>query len=180
MNLSDEYLTEQGLSSSFPLRFVGKVDFKGPEDCWLWKGSTRPSSKRWPRGHGMIQRMEGRNWKIYAHRAAWVLFVGPIPEGRMVLHKCPTGTNPQCCNPRHLYLGDGFDNMRDMTAEGHNYFSGKSFAGEAHAMHKLTRESVDEIRRLHATGNYFLRELAEKFGVSLQAIHGIVTFKNWK
>jgi len=47
-----------------------------------------------------------------AHRVAWELANGPIPEGLLVLHKNECH-NRSCCNPDHLYLGTYKDNARD-------------------------------------------------------------------
>ncbi len=47
---------------------------------------------------------------IPAHRAAYLLLKGEIPEGMMVLHKCD---NRKCVNPDHLYIGTAKDNCRD-------------------------------------------------------------------
>lgn len=52
--------------------------------------------------------------------------------------------------------------------------------GSGCGMAKLIDKQVLEIRRLYATGNYFLRELAEKFNVKLCTIHFIVKNKTWK
>jgi hypothetical protein len=73
-------------------------------DCWVWQGYRNE--------HGY-----GRLWapKRYVHRAAYEAFVGPIPAGLNVLHRCD---NPPCCNPAHLFLGTRADNARDMLAKG--------------------------------------------------------------
>lgn len=55
------------------------------------------------------------NKKVRAHRFSWELFVGPIPDGLHVLHRCD---NPRCINYDHLFLGTDQDNMSDMIAKG--------------------------------------------------------------
>jgi len=52
-----------------------------------------------------------------AHRVAYLLFVGAIPKGKLVLHKCD---NRKCVNPDHLYLG----NHQQNTADKMNRFNG--------------------------------------------------------
>src|SRR5690606_32428514 len=73
----------------FP-RFWGKVDVRGPSECWPWKAST------WPSGYGQF-RMDGR--PTGAHRVAYAVTRGDIPAGLHVLHRCD---NPPCVNPNHL------------------------------------------------------------------------------
>jgi len=71
-------------------RFWSKVDKRGEDDCWLWKAalfSTGYGAFRW-----------GKN-NVGAHKLAYELAVGPIPEGYHVHHECETRG---CCNPSHL------------------------------------------------------------------------------
>ena len=69
--------------------------------CWNWTGALTRG------GYGSFWGGPERR----AHRMSWVLRHGPIPHGRLVLHRC---NNRLCVNPEHLYLGDQYDNMRDM------------------------------------------------------------------
>jgi hypothetical protein len=69
--------------------------------CLVFTGYTTPT------GYG---RIGYGNTSIPTHRAAWLVTHGEMPDG-YVLHHCD---NPSCVNPDHLYIGDQFDNMRDM------------------------------------------------------------------
>jgi len=79
----------------------------GPAGCWPFTG------QRMRRGlpYGLIFDRRTRR----AHRVAWELTHGPIPEGLNVLHRCD---NPPCCNPAHLFLGTDGDNAADREAKG--------------------------------------------------------------
>lgn len=94
--------------SNLPLeeRFELHIERIPFHECWEWTG-TRPSNR-----YGQIV---AHGKKTPAHRVAWMLYRGPIPEGMYVLHKCD---NMGCVNPAHLFLGTLSDNMQDMVAKG--------------------------------------------------------------
>lgn len=67
-------------------------------------------------GYGDFSVGSKANYKnVAAHRVAYELTYGPIPEGLSVLHHCD---NPACPRPDHLFTGTQLDNMRDMIAKG--------------------------------------------------------------
>lgn len=72
-------------------RFWAKVDKNGPLGCWVWTASTYPS------GYGAFGVAPGK--VNCAHRFAYELLVGPIPEGLQLDHLCRTRL---CVNPVHL------------------------------------------------------------------------------
>lgn len=71
-------------------RFWLKVDKRGPDDCWPWKGAQQKD------GHGM---MTFKKRGLTAVRASWIIHFGEIPEDRHIDHRCQ---NPNCVNPAHL------------------------------------------------------------------------------
>lgn len=94
--------------------------------CWLWIGSGDR------RGYGSFS-YQGRSRS--AHRWAYEHYMGPIPDGMMVCHKCDV---PACVNPDHLFLGTNSDNMKDCYRKGRNNFFWPP--------HKLTDAQSLEIR----------------------------------
>lgn len=128
--------------------------------CWEWTAARHPS------GYGAY-RLPGKN--EYAHRASFRLFRGEIPEGVWVCHTCD---NRWCVNPDHLWLGSAADNNRDRQAKG------RSVVGSEHVNSKLTESDVYDIREMRSEGKT-LQAIADRFGVSLSAIHLIATGKTW-
>lgn len=73
-------------------RFWSKVDMTG--DCWNWLGAHGKH------GHGTFcVTKDGVSKTPGAHRVAYELVKGPIPEGLHIDHICH---NPPCVNPDHL------------------------------------------------------------------------------
>jgi hypothetical protein len=105
-----------------------------------------------------------------AHRYAWELTYGPIPEGLSVLHRCDV---PRCVRPDHLFLGTQADNLADMTAKG------RRSAGERSGINTLTEDEVRRIRAMREDGAQ-LRDIAHAFGVTKQTVSRICRWELWR
>ena len=138
-------------------RFEAKIETPAdPLGCWRWTASTR-------NGYGVFH--VGRI-TLHAHRVAWWLWRGMIPDGLCVLHRCDT---PPCVNPEHLFLGTPKDNSADMVAKG------RAASGERSAQAKLTRTAARVIRLSRLSG----RRLAAQFGVTESAISRVRRWNRW-
>lgn len=76
-------------------RLLHKVE-KQPDGCWMWTGAVFKAT-----GYGVFNaRSDDGVWRPHtAHRSAYLMFVGPIPEGFQVDHLCRVRL---CANPTHL------------------------------------------------------------------------------
>lgn len=153
------------LIERFEARVI-RVPFSG---CWIWDGPPKGPKLRDQYG---FFRMNGPQYR--SHRASWLLYMGAIPDGLHVLHRCD---NPACVNPNHLFLGSNLDNVADRVRKGRTGFVIRK--GEAHPMARLSAPQVSEIRRRYAAGEKG-SILAAEFGMSRPAISNIITGKRWK
>ena len=149
------------MKKSFEVRFWSKVQRGKSNECWPWMGS------RSPLGYGHITQ---RRKHLWAHRVAYELSVGPIPDGHCVCHKCD---NPSCCNPAHLFKGTPADNIRDAASKG-RMAKGQELPGA-----KLTDALVVLIKKQIAGGTP-LKTLASRYGVSAGTISRIKTRHTWR
>jgi hypothetical protein len=78
-------------------RFWNKV--AKSDGCWLWTSVTSRD------GYGLFH-LDGKHQS--AHRVAFVLTNGDIPEGMELHHKCE---NPVCVRPDHLEVVTHKENM---------------------------------------------------------------------
>jgi hypothetical protein len=125
-------------------------------------------------GYGEI-RTKARGRQAYTHGVSYELFVGPIPNGLMVLHECD---NPSCIKPAHLFAGTSLDNVRDCMTKGRALKRG--LIGEANSSAKLDATQVKEIRLRHAAGGISQRGLAREYGVIQATIKEILQRKIWR
>lgn len=70
-------------------RFWAKVDRADPDGCWQWKAGRND-------GYG---RFKLRGHHVYAHRFAYEMLIGSVPDGLTLDHLC---RNRACVNPSHL------------------------------------------------------------------------------
>lgn len=138
------------------------------DKCWFWDGARQHDPRHPNHRYGRFL-VNGSNKR--AHRIAWLLIHGYIPNGKLVLHSCDV---PPCVNPAHLYLGDYSDNMRDAFARGR-----RSNSGEHNPKARLTWGQVAQIRNLLSCGKT-TKELAIKFGMSMGQIRDIRSGERWK
>lgn len=140
-------------------RFMAKVSPEPNSGCWLWTAYCEPRY-----GYGRFQRE-------IAHRVSYRLFVGAIPQGLLVCHRCD---NPSCVNPDHLFLGTSSDNALDRNRKGR----AASRAGEAHGRAKLTDSAVRTIRALRGVAQQ--RDVGEMFGVTQMTVSRIQRNDGWR
>lgn len=165
------------MKKSFETRFWEKVDMSGVADCcWSWTGATTNA------GYGKI--WYNGNLEL-AHRAIWMCWIGPIPDGAFILHSCD---NPRCVRITHLRLGTHQENMDDCQAKGRNqkglrngrYTRPESILrGEENGASKLTQEQVDEMRRRYREESIPQKVLGAEYGISQQQVSRIMRGERW-
>jgi hypothetical protein len=134
-------------------RLMARVCMIPEAGCWLFIGALKSN------GYGDIWH-QGR--VVGAHRLAHELFIGPVPDGVDVCHRCDVRS---CVNPHHLFLGTRADNMADCSRKGR----------VAKPACKLTPDQVNEIRR--STDR--VADLAVRFGLSQSSIFRVKNGKQY-
>lgn len=169
------------------VHFWSKVAVAGPDDCWLWKFSVLET------GYGQ-HKVRGTGYS--AHRFAFMVSNGEIPEGLLVCHRCDVRA---CCNPTHLFLGTHGDNNRDTVAKGRwrsgwdtfpermphgdrhwmRLYPEKLLRGSKNSQARLTESSVVRLREQYSKGRVTMNFLAQKYAVSKNTIRRVVRMETW-
>jgi len=149
------------MSDHLPERFWAKVNFDGPiqphmdTPCWEWTAYTRG-------GYGAL-RAPSANGKpgrtVIAHRYSAMLHFGMFDSRLQVLHRCD---NPKCVRPDHLFLGDRYLNMQDMSAKKRSSSQRKTHCPNGH-------EYADENLLVHKDGKRRCRECRRAQSVAVRA-----------
>lgn len=128
--------------------------------CWQWTANISTN------GYGQISR---NKTTCRAHRIAYNLYIGEIPEGMVVCHKCD---NKLCVNPDHLFIGTQEDNIRDCLNKDRNAY------GSRNAKAKLKEDDIFSIKVRYKNG-VTMQEIGNIFGVSKNTISQVINNKTW-
>ena len=151
-------MTETQLSDSF----LNRISCPKLSGCWYWTGGHDRT------GYG-ICRQNGKN--AYAHRVAYEILIGPIPEGLEIDHLC---RQPSCVNPKHMepvtrreniLRGTGFpaqNAKRTHCPKGHSY-SGNNLFIDSQNRRYCRACRADRTRRWRA-------KIQMKYGESLRSM----------
>ena len=157
-NASKPYTPERRATA-----FWGRVDKSGgPDACWPWLGAITTH------GYGCVQ--TGNRRVMGAHKVAYLMSKGDVPDGYEIMHSCD---NRPCCNPSHLSIGTKQDNTDDKMRKGRG-LTGMDW----YAHRKLKPEHVQEIRSLRGVEQS--GSLAKRFGVEQPHIINIWNRRVWK
>ncbi len=142
-------------------RFLAKIHVT--DTCWLWTAGGLGN------GYGAFS-ISWRQPAIGAHRVAWLLWNGEIPEGLCVLHRCDVR---RCVRPDHLFLGTKLDNARDASAKGRCRNGGRQ--GILNARARLTPALVEEMLQVQGS----TAEIARLYGMSWSQTDRIRKGASW-
>lgn len=134
--------------------------------CWIWTGSFYTQSGRPTYGQFWLG-----GQRTSAHRASYLLHVGPVPDGLDVMHSCDIKA---CVNPAHLSAGTRRQNLLDGFAANPGVC-----AGERNGRARLTWPQVREMRTAHRSG-VSRAALAREYGVTEAAVGQIVRGLRWR
>lgn len=142
---------------------------------WSKVAVNPDSGKCWEWQAGITQIGYGHFWfkgrKQSAHRIAWELTNGEIPNGLYVCHRCD---NRKCVNPEHLFLATNQENTMDKVNKG------RQAKGQRNGRAKLTIEQVSYIRSRYTQGGISQKALGQEMGIGQAQIKRILKGEQWQ
>ena len=136
-------------------RFLKKIE--KTDQCWNWKGTIT-------KGYGSFWK---ENNNRPAHRIAYELWKGPIPEGNVVRHSC---FNTLCVNPNHLSVGTQKENIEDSVKAGRHQHNETHWSS--------IKFNDDQIKAIKSSLKS-QRQLAREYNVSQTTISKIIRDIHW-
>ena len=111
-------------------RFWAKVDRGSDDECWPFTAALT---------HDGYGRFWFEGGQVMAHRMAYELAVGPIPDGLTLDHVAARGcTRRDCCNPAHLEP----TTVRENTLRGKGLTALHARKTHCHRGHEFTPENT--------------------------------------
>lgn len=152
-----EPINPVGNTDTLAARFHAKYHRRGDHECWFWTGRIQPN------GYGMISGGKRGSHPLYAHRVAYQLAHGPIPEGCEIGHTCH---QRNCVNFGHLVAVTHTENVRHSARDGRLHVSRPSG-------HKVTDADCNAIVARVAAGER-QTDLASEFRVSKSFVSQLI------
>lgn len=135
--------------------------------CWWWSGTIGTG------GHAQIGLFVGARYRVTsAVKVNYVRFVGDVPRGMVVRHKCDQAL---CVNPDHLEIGTQRDNVQDMLDRGRH----RPGRGERNVHSVLNDDAIRAMRVLWATGQFNFSQLGRAFRVNYKTVGRVVSGEGW-
>ena len=133
------------------------------DGCLEWQGH------RHMYGYGLFGVGGRKGRTVRAHRFAYELANGPVPDGLHVCHRCD---NPPCCDPEHLYAGSRSQNMQDAYDRNRRRAPSHGRSGDTHWATKIPDSEIPVILEKLAAGES-QTAIANEYGVGQSTISRI-------